>query len=137
MIFSAVLTTLCMDFHSMALQAPDQTEMQLVRMVSTDLCRRLEWERVDAFSSCCAECLHCLALLTIVPVCSIRFKKSVICNPRNLVLLTISTAELLMVRGMWLVPPEVHNDLLCFGDVQDRIVHFTPVVSPSLWRPAH
>ena len=34
MIFSAVLTTLCKDFQSEALQAPDQTEMQLVRILS-------------------------------------------------------------------------------------------------------
>lgn len=34
MIFSTVLTTLCRDFQSEALQDPDQTEMQLVSMRS-------------------------------------------------------------------------------------------------------
>ena len=34
MTFSTVLTTLCRDFQSEALQAPDQKEMQLVSMLS-------------------------------------------------------------------------------------------------------
>ncbi len=33
-IFSAVLTTLCTDLQSEALQSPDHTEMQLVNMLS-------------------------------------------------------------------------------------------------------
>ncbi len=50
-------------------------------------------------------------MVLVVPV-----RSSVMCTPRNLVLLTLSTVELSMVSGgvvSGVPPPEVHHNLLC------------------------
>ncbi len=46
----------------------------------------------------------------------VQVRSSVMCTPRNLVLLTLSTVELSMVSGgvvSGVPPPEVHHNLLC------------------------
>ena len=52
MMFSAVLTTLCSDFLSEALELPNQMEMQLVSSSLWCLCRRWSgWEGTAVLSS--------------------------------------------------------------------------------------
>ncbi len=54
----------------------------------------------------------------------IQVRSSVMCTPRNLVLLTLSTVELSMVSGV--PPPEVHHNLLCLLHIEGQIVSATP-----------
>ncbi len=62
----------------------------------------------------------------------VQVRSSVMCTPRNLVLLTFSTVELSMVSGgQWGVvsgvpPPEVHHNLLCLPHIEGQIVSATP-----------
>ncbi len=53
-----------------------------------------------------------------------QVRSSVMCTPRNLVLLTLSTVELSMVNGVR--PPEVHHNLLCLTHIEGQIVSATP-----------
>ncbi len=54
-------------------------------------------------------------------------RSSVMCTPRNLVLLTLSTVELSMVSGVVnRVPPEVHHNLLCLLHIEGQVVSTTP-----------
>lgn len=65
-------------------------------------------------------------VFTSTPMCWDQVSMSVICTPRNLVLLIISAAVLIMQR-LWLAWADNNNDLLHFSDVQSQIVGFTPV----------
>ncbi len=58
----------------------------------------------------------------------VQVRSSVMCTPRNLVLLTLSTVELSMVSGGWVngVSPEVHHNLLCLLHIEGQIVSATP-----------
>ena len=52
---------------------------------------------------------------------------SVICTPRNLVLLTTSTAVSLIRSMTGPRFPEVNNDLLCLVNIEDQVIDFTLV----------
>ncbi len=94
-ILSAVLTTVCRDSQSEALQAPHQTEMQLVSM----LCSVSIGCGDDGRGEVCS--LHPVQKVgTAEPSLQDQDKVSVICTPRNLVLLTSSTAVLLVTSGV-------------------------------------
>lgn len=69
----------------------------------------------------------CWALFRWAPVCWDQVSVSVICPPRNLVLLTISTAVRANGKGRvaGLVLPEVYNDLFHSSDVQGQVVFTT------------
>ncbi len=54
----------------------------------------------------------------------VQVRSSVMCTPRNLVLLTLSTVELSMVNGV--PPPEVRHNLLCLLHIEGQIVSATP-----------
>ncbi len=58
----------------------------------------------------------------------VQVRSSVMCTPRNLVLLTLSTVELSMVSGGWSTEflPEVHHNLLCLPHIAEQIVSATP-----------
>ncbi len=58
----------------------------------------------------------------------VQVRSSVMCTPRNLVLLTLSTVELSMVSGGWSTEcsPEVHHNLLCLLHIEGQIVGATP-----------
>ncbi len=59
----------------------------------------------------------------------VQVRSSVVCTPRNLVLLTLSTVELSMVSGgggVNGVSPEVHHNLLCLPHIEGQIVSATP-----------
>ncbi len=49
----------------------------------------------------------------------VQVRSSVMCTPRNLVLLTLSTVELSMVSGgvVTRVSPEVHHNLICLPHI--------------------
>ncbi len=57
----------------------------------------------------------------------VQVRSSVMCTPRNLVLLTLSTVE-----GRWSVgvvngvSPEVHHNLLCLLHIEGQVVCATP-----------
>ncbi len=59
----------------------------------------------------------------------VQVRSSVMCTPRNLVLLTLSTVELSMVSGGWSTEfsPEVHHNLLCLLHIEGQIVNATPL----------
>ena len=102
MIFSAVLTTLCTVFQSDALQLPDQTEMQLVMMLSIVPLQKVvrmgggSWALLMRRRKNSRFC----ALFTSEAVFEDHVRLSVICTPRNLVLLTTSTAVSSMRSGL-------------------------------------
>ncbi len=54
----------------------------------------------------------------------VQVRSSVMCTPRNLVLLTLSTVELSMVSGV--PPPEVQHNLLCLLHIEGQMVSATP-----------
>ncbi len=56
----------------------------------------------------------------------VQVRSSVMCTPRNLVLLTLSTVELSMVSGGNRVSPEVHHNLLCLPHIEGQVVSTTP-----------
>ncbi len=58
----------------------------------------------------------------------VQVRSSVMCTPRNLVLLTLSTVELSMVSVGVVnrVSPEVHHNLLCLPHIEGQIVSATP-----------
>ncbi len=74
------------------------------------------------------KCRHCCAFLETDMVLEDQVRSSVMCTPRNLVLLTLSTVELPMVSGGWStgVSPEVHHNLLCLLHVEGQVVSATP-----------
>ncbi len=47
------------------------------------------------------KCRHCCAFLESDMVLVVQVRSSVMCTPRNLVLLTLSTVELSMISGGW------------------------------------
>ncbi len=55
-------------------------------------------------------------------------RSSVMCTPRNLVLLTLSTVELSMFSGGVVngVSPEVHHNLFCLLHIEGQVVCATP-----------
>ncbi len=73
------------------------------------------------------KCRRCCAFLEIDLVLVVQVRSSVMCTPRNLVLLTLSTVEVSMVSGGWsTVPPEVHHNLLCLLHIEGQVVSATP-----------
>ncbi len=60
------------------------------------------WGRLALFSRR-RKCRHCCAFLESDMVLVVQVRSSVMCTPRNLVLLTLSTVELSMVSGGWSV----------------------------------
>ncbi len=58
----------------------------------------------------------------------VQVRSSVMCTPRNLVLLTLSTVD--GVDGQWgvvnRVSPEVHHNLLCLLHIEGQVVSATP-----------
>ncbi len=58
----------------------------------------------------------------------VQVRSSVMCTPRNLVLLTLSTVELSMVSGgvVTRVSPLVHHNLLCLPHIEGQVVSTTP-----------
>lgn len=72
--------------------------------------RRRKWRRCWLFL---------LSDVTLV----VQVRSSVMCTPRNLVLLTLSTVELSMVNR---VSSEVHHNLFCFTHIKGQVVSTTP-----------
>ncbi len=58
----------------------------------------------------------------------VQVRSSVMCTPRNLVLLTLSTVEQSMVSGGVVngVSSEVHHNLLCLLHIEGQVVSTTP-----------
>ncbi len=58
----------------------------------------------------------------------VQVRSSVMCTPRNLVLLTLSIVELSMgsVGLVNRVSPEVHHNLLCLPHIEGQVVSTTP-----------
>ncbi len=62
----------------------------------------------------------------------VQVRSSVMCTPRNLVLLTLSTVEVSMVSGggvgggVTRVSPEVHHNLICLLHIGGQVVSATP-----------
>ncbi len=73
------------------------------------------------------KCRRCCAFLESDMVLVVQVRSSVMCTPRNLVLLTLSTVELSMVSGGWSTEfsPEVHHNLLCLLHIEGQIVNAT------------
>lgn len=104
------------------MQLPRQTEMQLVSSgpsVEGRYRRRRECSRYWAF-------------FTREGALSDQLSLSVMCAPKNLVLITTSTAVCVDEEGCvaWSGSPEVYDGLLCLVDAQDiqdvKVVHPTP-----------
>ncbi len=88
---------------SAALQFPYQTVMRLVStlsMIPLWKVVRMGGGRLALFSLR-RKCWHCCAFLESNVVLVVQVRSSLMCTPRNLVLLTLSTAELVMVSGGW------------------------------------
>ncbi len=68
------------------------------------------------------------AFLESVVVLVVQVRSSLMCTPRNLVLLILSTVELSMVSEgvVTLVSPEVHHILLCLTHIKGQFVCTTP-----------
>ncbi len=102
MIFAAVFTVRWRVLRSAALQFPYQTVMQLVStlsMVPLYNVVRMGGGRLALFSRR-RKCRCCCAFLESDMVLVVQVRFSVMCTPRNLVLLTLSTVELSMVK-LW------------------------------------
>ncbi len=97
MIFASVFTVRWRVLRSVALQFPYQTVMQLVSTLSMVQVVRMGGGRHALFSR--RRCRCCCAFLDIDMVLVVQVRSSVMCTPRNLVLLTLSTVELSMVSG--------------------------------------
>ncbi len=71
---------------------------------------------------------RCCAFLDSDVVLMVQVSSSVMCIPRNFVLLTLSTVELSMVSGGVVnrVSPEVHHNLLCLTHIEGPVVCTTP-----------
>ncbi len=122
MIFAAVFTVRWRVLRSAALQFPYQTVMQLVStlsMVPQQNVVRMGGGRLALFSRR-RKCRRCCAFLESDMVLVVQVRSSVMCTPRNLVLLTLSTVELSMVSGVR--PPEVHHNLLCLTHMRDSLL---------------
>ncbi len=103
MIFSAVFTVRWRVLWSAALQLPYQTVMQLVSTLSmVPLLKvvRMGGGRLALFSRW-REFRRCCAFLESDIVLVVQVRSSVMCTPKNLVLLPLSTVELSMVSGGW------------------------------------
>ncbi len=55
----------------------------------------------------------------------VQVRSSVMCTPRNLVLLTLSTVDG-QWGGQWSPPPEVQHNLLCLLHIEGQIISTTP-----------
>ncbi len=57
----------------------------------------------------------------------VQVRSSVMCTPRNLVLLTLQSRA---VNGQWgvvnRVSPEVHHNLICLPHIEGQVVSITP-----------
>ncbi len=108
MIFAAVFTVRWRVLQSAALQFPYQTVMQLVStlsMVPLKKVVRMSGGRLALFSRR-RRCRCCCTFLESGVVLVVQVRSSLMCTPRNLVLLTLSTVELSMASGVW--SPEFH-----------------------------
>lgn len=81
---------------------------------------------------CHRRCVHCSSLLTGELVSIESLGSSVICTPRDLVLLTNCTMLPWRLSGVKTVLPlEDNSDLLWFVDIQWRVTVVAPEHSPS------
>ncbi len=74
------------------------------------------------------KCRRCCAFLESDMVLVVQVRSSVMCTPRNLVLLNLYSRA---VDGQWGVvngvpPPEVQHNLLCLLHIEGQIVSATP-----------
>ncbi len=81
------------------------------------------------FSAGGRKCRRCCAFLESDMVLVVQVRSSVMCTPRNLVLLTPLHSR--TVDGQWGVvngvSPEVHHNLLCLLHIEGQIVNATPL----------
>ncbi len=130
MIFSAVFTVRWRVLWSAALQFPYQTVIQLVSTLSmVPLLKvvRMGGGRLALFSRW-RKFRPCWAFLESDVVLVVQVRSSVMCTPRNLGLLTLSTVELPMVSGGW--SPE-----FCLNSITTSFVLLT--LRDRLFAPHH